>query len=85
MRVDQFLKNSRLIKRRTLAQTACNSGKVLVNGKVAKPSTPVKVDDFLTISFPAYVLEVQIKEIARGVSPEGMYQVLKKEKKGEDL
>lgn len=85
IRVDQFLKNSRLIKRRTLAQAACSSGKIWVNGKVAKASTPVKIDDFLTISFPGYLLEVQVKEISRGTPPEEMYQVLKKGKKGEDL
>ncbi|MGQ9473909.1 MAG: S4 domain-containing protein, partial [Candidatus Caldatribacteriaceae bacterium] len=45
MRIDKFLQVARLIKRRSLAQVACQSGRVLVNGKPAKPSYPVKVGD----------------------------------------
>ena len=51
MRVDKFLKNSRLIRRRTVAQEACEQGKVSVNGKISKSSQEVKVGDIITLSF----------------------------------
>jgi len=49
MRIDKYLKVSRLIKRRTLANEACEQGRVLINGKVAKPGTEVKVGDIIEI------------------------------------
>ena len=51
MRLDKYLKVSRIIKRRTVAKEACESGRVTINGKVAKPSTDVKEDDIIEISF----------------------------------
>ena len=51
MRLDKFLKVSRIIKRRTLANEACDHGHVSVNGKIAKPSTDVSVGDTITIRF----------------------------------
>jgi len=51
MRIDKYLKVSRLIKRRTLANEACEQGRVLINGKVAKPGTEVKVGDIIEIRF----------------------------------
>ena len=51
MRIDKFLKVSRIIKRRSLANEACSKGRVLVNGNVAKPGTNVKVDDVIEIKF----------------------------------
>jgi len=64
MRLDKFLKVSRLIKRRTVANEACDAGRVMVNDKPAKASTNVKVGDIITISFgnkdvKAEVLNVQ--------------------------
>ena len=64
MRLDKFLKVSRLIKRRTVANEACDAGRVLLNGKVARASTPVKAGDTITIQFgekevSAEVLDVQ--------------------------
>lgn len=53
MRIDKFLKASRLIKRRTVAQQACQTGRVLINQKVAKPSTTVAVGDTIEIRFAA--------------------------------
>ena len=44
MRIDKFLKNSRLIKRRTIAKEACEQGRILINGKVAKPGSEVDVE-----------------------------------------
>ena len=51
MRLDKFLKVSRLIKRRTVANEACDAGRVLINGTVAKAGTNVKVGDHITIQF----------------------------------
>lgn len=51
MRLDKFLKVSRLIKRRTIANEACDAGRVMVNDKVAKASTDVKVGDVIEIAF----------------------------------
>ena len=51
MRIDKYLKISRLIKRRTVAQEACEAGRVTVNSSVAKPSTAVKVGDIIGIKF----------------------------------
>ena len=49
MRIDKYLKVSRLIIRRTIANELCNNGKVLINNKVAKPSTEVKENDVITL------------------------------------
>ena len=51
MRIDKYLKVSRIIKRRTLANEACEKGRVLINGKLAKPGSEVKVGDELEIRF----------------------------------
>lgn len=51
MRIDKFLKNSRLIKRRTIAKEACDGSRVSVNGKPAKPGTDVKVGDIIEVAF----------------------------------
>ena len=51
MRLDKYLKVSRLIKRRTIANEACDAGRVLINDKVAKASTDVKVGDIITVNF----------------------------------
>lgn len=64
MRIDKYLKVSRLIKRRTLANEACEKGRVKINGKVAKPGVDVKVGDILEIRFGDSVTEVKITNIA---------------------
>lgn len=51
MRLDKFLKVSRIIKRRTVANDVCSLGRVTVNGKEAKPSVKLKIDDIVTIQF----------------------------------
>ena len=60
MRLDKYLKVSRIIKRRTVAKEACESGRVTINGKVAKPSTEVKEDDIIEISFANKTLKAKI-------------------------
>ena len=63
MRLDKFLKVSRLIKRRTVANEACDAGRVLVNGAVAKASLKVKTGDVIEIQFGTKVVKVEVLDI----------------------
>ena len=63
MRLDKYLKVSRLIKRRTIAQEACDAGRVKVNDKVAKSSTKVKIGDIIEIAFGNKTVKVKITDI----------------------
>ena len=63
MRLDKYLKVSRLIKRRTVANEACDAGRVLVNDKVAKASTEVKVGDVIEIGFGTKAVRVEVLDI----------------------
>jgi len=63
MRLDKYLKISRLIKRRTVANEACDSGRVMINDKVAKASTEVKVGDTITISFGNKEVKVEVLDV----------------------
>lgn len=70
MRLDKFLKVSRLIKRRTIANEACDAGRVSVNGKVAKASQTVKPGDVIEIVFGQKTVKVQVKAIAETTKKE---------------
>ncbi|MBQ3029781.1 MAG: RNA-binding S4 domain-containing protein [Agathobacter sp.] len=63
MRLDKFLKVSRLIKRRTVANEACDAGRVMVNDKVAKASVDVKVGDIIEIAFGQKAVKVRVLDI----------------------
>ena len=63
MRLDKFLKVSRLIKRRTVANEACDAGRVLVNGKTAKASVKVKTGDVIEIQFGTRTVKVEVLEL----------------------
>ena len=63
MRLDKYLKVSRLIKRRTVANEACDSGRVSINGKTAKASVDVKVGDVIEIHFGDKTVKVMVKDI----------------------
>ena len=63
MRLDKYLKVSRLIKRRTVANEACEGDRVLLNGKVAKPSAQVKVGDTIEIGFGTKSVKVEVLAI----------------------
>lgn len=79
MRLDKYLKVSRIIKRRTVANEACSGGRVSVNGRVAKPGAEVKEGDVLEIRFGNRVGKYRIVSIAEHVRKEGaadMYQVV---------
>lgn len=77
MRLDKFLKVSRLIKRRTVANEACDAGRVQINGKVAKASTDVKVGDILTIGFGNRTVEAEILRIAETVRKEDASEMVR--------
>ncbi|SFQ42475.1 Ribosomal 50S subunit-recycling heat shock protein, contains S4 domain [Lachnospiraceae bacterium XBB1006] len=64
MRLDKYLKVSRLIKRRTVANEACDAGRVMVNDKVARASYDVKVGDVIEIMFGTRNVKVRVLEIA---------------------
>ena len=63
MRLDKYLKVSRLIKRRTVANEACDSGRGMINGKVSKASTEVKLGDIIEIQFGNKEVKVKVTEI----------------------
>ena len=63
MRLDKFLKVSRLIKRRTVANEACDAGRVMINDKPAKASTNVKVGDIIEIQFGQRTVKVRVLDI----------------------
>lgn len=79
MRIDKFLKVSRILKRRTLAQEACDGGKVKVNGKSVKPSFKIKVEDIVELGFNSGVLRFKVKELKETVKKEeaeNLYEIL---------
>lgn len=70
MRLDKYLKVSRLIKRRTVANEACDSGRVLINDKPAKASANVKEGDIITISFGNKEVKVEVLNVQETVRKE---------------
>ena len=79
MRLDKYLKVSRIIKRRTVAKEVCEGERVSINGKIAKPSTVVKEGDIIEIQFANRSLKARIINIAEHVRKENakeMYEIL---------
>ena len=70
MRLDKFLKVSRLIKRRTVANEACDAGKVGVNGRPVKASYDVKIGDVIEISFGQRTVKVEVLALAESTKKE---------------
>jgi len=70
MRLDKYLKVSRLIKRRTVANEACDAGRVTINDKPAKASSNVKAGDILTISFGNREVKVEVLDVQETVKKE---------------
>jgi ribosomal 50S subunit-recycling heat shock protein len=70
MRLDKYLKVSRLIKRRTVANEACDTSRITVNGKVAKASYDVKVGDLISVAFGAKTVKFQITAVSEVVKKE---------------
>ena len=67
MRMDKYLKVSRLIKRRTVAKRACNDGNVFINGKEAKPSSEVNIGDHIRIEFGQTTVKVEVLDTKKHV------------------
>lgn len=87
MRLDKFLKISRIIKRRQVAKEVADKGRIQINGKVAKSSSSVKVGDVLTIQFGNKVLEVEIQELHESTKKDDaakMYEILSETRNNED-
>ncbi|MFS0615526.1 RNA-binding S4 domain-containing protein [Lederbergia ruris] len=83
MRLDKFLKVSRLIKRRTLAKEVADKGRILINGQQAKAGSNVKVGDELEIRFGQKLVTVQVTELQESTKKEdaaSMYKTVKEEK-----
>lgn len=83
MRLDKFLKISRIIKRRSVAKEVADKGRIQVNGKLAKSSSDVKVGDQLKVQFGNKVLEVKIDELHESTKKEDaakMYTILSEER-----
>ena len=79
MRIDKFLKISRLLKRRTIAQEACDGGRVKVNGKSVKPSFNVKIGDIVELGFNSGTIRfkvLEIKETVRKEDVDKLYQII---------
>ena len=82
MRLDKYLKVSRIIKRRTVAKEASEGGRVTLNGKVAKPSTEVKVGDVMEIRFGEKMAQFRILAVAetvRKADAGAMYELIEGE------
>ena len=79
MRLDKYLKVSRLIKRRPVANEACDAGRIMLNGKVAKASSQVKIGDCIEISFGDNQVQVEvlnIEETCKKDEAKEMYKML---------
>ena len=79
MRIDKFLKNSRLIKRRTVAKEACDQGRVFVNDKLAKAGTEVNVGDIIRIEFGNSSIQARVLVLSESCKKEdaaSMYAIV---------
>lgn len=79
MRLDKFLKVSRIVKRRTVANEACDGGRIEVNGQTAKPAKQLKVGDVVTVSFGNKKLTFKVlstSEFVKKEEAESMYEVI---------
>lgn len=79
IRIDKFLKSSRIIRRRTVAKEACTQERVSINGKLAKPSDRVEVGDLLEVTFGSGTMKVEVlelKDTTKKKDAENMYKVL---------
>ena len=76
MRLDKFLKVSRLIKRRTIANEACDAGRILVNGKVVKASYTVKTGDIIEIGFGNKSVKVKVEELLQSTKKDEAKEML---------
>ena len=86
MRLDKFLKVSRIIKRRTVSKEISESSRVKVNGKMAKPTTKLKIGDIIEIEFGRSILVVQVKDLKDHVLKDDstmLYEIIEEKRKEE--
>ena len=79
MRIDKYLKVSRLIKRRTVANEITKSDRILVNDKIVKPSYQLKIDDIITIEFGTKIIKVKVKSLidsTKKADADSMYEFI---------
>ena len=79
MRIDKYLKNSRLIKRRTVAKEACDTGRITINGKTAKAGNEVQVGDLICVQFGNSMLTAKVTALTESCKKEdaaGMYEII---------
>ena len=79
MRIDKFLKVSRILKRRTVAQEAASAGKISVNGREVKPSYRIKIGDIVEVSFITGVLKFRVLELKETVKKDeaaSLYEII---------
>lgn len=77
MRLDKYLKNSRIIKRRTVAKEACDKGRVKINGKMAKARVEVKEGDIIEIQFGENLFCAEITQLSDHVSKDGAKEMFR--------
>ena len=83
MRLDKYLKVSRLIKRRTVAKEVADHEKIMVNNKLSKPSTDIKINDIISIRFGMKIVTIKvlsINEYTKKDESNLMYEIIKEEK-----
>ena len=86
MRIDKYLKVSRLIKRRTVAKDVCVGEKIKINGRIVKPSAEIKVGDRVVLEFGNHVIEVQVLATPNSVKAneaQTLYELIRDERKTE--
>ncbi len=79
MRIDKFLKVSRILKRRTLAQEACDGGRVKINGRSVKPSCQIKENDVVELGFNSGTVKfriLKIKETVKKEEADSLYEII---------
>ncbi len=82
MRIDKYLKVSRIIKRRTVANEACSGGRVMINDKIAKPGSSVSAGDIISIRFGEHVGRYEVLSIAETIRKDqaaDLYRVIQED------
>jgi len=86
MRIDKYLKVSRLIKRRTVAKDVCVGEKIQINGRVVKPSAEVKAGDRVTLEMGSHIIEIQVLSTPKSIKAneaQTLYELIRDERKTE--
>lgn len=78
MRIDKYLKNARIIKRRTVAKEACEQGRVFINNKIAKPGDEVQIGSIVQINFGTGSMTIEVMDISDNVRKENAINLYKR-------